>query len=161
MTKFDFVELINDNEELRAKNIFKGTHGVLISYISTTDEWIVMFLDSYNCGTYAVAKAMTKSLKYSSQMPEEWINEFKEQISHQDFYSHTELKPPKFKELDHVMLISDKPAYTKKGVKKGMTGCVMFDYAIKSQWSVLFSENGTGRDIAQIEVHEDDLKLID
>ncbi len=44
MERFDFVNIINDNEELRSKNIFKGHYGVLISYINATDEWIVEVL---------------------------------------------------------------------------------------------------------------------
>ncbi len=161
MTKFDYVELINENEELRSKNIFKGTAGILVSYISATEEWIILFLDIYNYGAYAVAKAKTTDLKYISKMPEDWIKEFNAKIESTDFYTHTELKPPKFKEYDKVMLINDKPAYTKAGVKKGMTGCVMFNYAISNKWGVIFSEENTGCDIADINVHEDDLELIE
>ncbi len=61
MDRFDFVDIINDNEELRSKNIFKGYGGVLISYINTTDEWIVEVLNSHNTGRYAVAKLMRKT----------------------------------------------------------------------------------------------------
>lgn len=154
----DFVELINDNEELRSKNIFKGMKGVLVSYISATDEWIVMFLDDYNYGAYAVAKAKSIDLKYHFKMHTEWIAEFKEQINSRDFYTHTELKPPKFKEYDFVKIINDKPEYEKHGVKKGMTGCIASAYAIKNKWNVLVSlEPWKDADIC---VHEDDMDLI-
>ena len=54
-----------------------------------------------NRGAYAVAKTKSNNLKYSSQIHEEWIEGFNRQITSPDFYSHTELKPPKFKEYDH------------------------------------------------------------
>lgn len=155
----DFVKLINDNEELRAKNIFKGISGVLVSYIGAADEWIVQFLDDYNYGAYAVARAKSADLKFCSEMCSEWVNEFKEQINGRDFYTHTELKPPKFKEYDSVIIINDKPEYEKYGVKKGMTGCIASAYAIRNEWNVLVSLE-PGKD-ADINVHEDDLQLVE
>lgn len=156
----DFVELINDNEELRAKNIFKGMDGVLVSYISATDEWIVKFQDDYNWGAYVIAKAKTKDLKYCSPYPKEILSEFLEQINDPDFYTHTELKSPKFKEYDRVVLTKDKPKYENEGVKKGMIGCIMSSYAIRNKWQVIFSDWETGDDIADITVHEEDMELI-
>ncbi len=161
MERSDFVKLINDNEELRDKNIFKGMDGVLVSYISATDEWIVKFQSKYYFGDYAVVKVKAIDIKYTSTYPSELLPEFLEQINNPNFYTHTKLKPPKFKEFDHVRLINDKPEYEKEGVKKGMDGCVMFNYAIRNKWGVIFSEKGTGEDIADICVHEDDLELID
>ncbi|MCH5158672.1 MAG: hypothetical protein J1F33_05710 [Clostridiales bacterium] len=155
----DFVKLINDTEELSAKNIFKGCGGVLVSYIAATDEWIVQFLDPYNYGAFAVAKAKTKDLKYSSDMHPDWIKDFLDEIKGPDFYTHTKLKPPKFKEHDEVILINEKPQYVEAGIKKGDKGVVMFGYAIRSKWDVIFSDEETGFDIAELEVHEDDIKV--
>ncbi len=161
MERFDFVKLINDNEELRAKNIFKGYSGVLISYINATDEWIVEVLDPHNSGRYAVAKISAKDLRFSFHYPERDINQIKELSAKEEFYTHTELKPPKFKEYDKVRLIKDKSRYEKEGVKKGTIGCIISTYAIMSEWEVIFSEEGTARDIADIDVHEDDLELVE
>ena len=160
MEKYDFVDLVNDTEELSAKNIFKGYGGVLVSYINSSDEWIVKFLDPYNYGSFAIAKAKTKDLVYTSRLPESWIDRFNEQVESPDFYTHTELKPPKFKENDWVVLVNEKPRYVEAGLKKGDVGCVMFGYAIQSQWEVIFSDEETGFDIAELEVHEDDLELV-
>lgn len=157
----DFVQLINDTEELSAKNIFKGYGGVLLSYINLTDEWVVMFLNSYNYGIYAVAKAKAHDLKFICEMPNEFVKEFLEKIESPNFYSHIELKPPKFKEYDKVVLINEKPRYIKEGLKKGDTGRVMSTYAIKNEWQIIFSEKDTGKDIADISVHEDDIELAD
>ena len=53
-----------------------------------------------------------------------------------------------------------KPKYKKEGVVKGMRGCVMSEYAIKGQWQIIFSEEGTGKDVADIMVSEEDLILV-
>lgn len=61
--------------------------------------------------------------------------------------------------LDLVELIKDKPAYTKAGVKKGTFGAVMSETPVDGKWQVVFSEFYTGKDIADIMVLEEDLKV--
>lgn len=63
------------------------------------------------------------------------------------------------KYLDLVELIKEKPAYTKAGVKVGNFGAVMSKSPINGKWQVVFSEFYTGKDIADIMVLEDDLKV--
>lgn len=41
-----------------------------------------------------------------------------------------------------------------------MRGCVMSEYAIKGQWQIIFSEEGTGKDVADIMVSEEDFILV-
>ena len=65
------------------------------------------------------------------------------------------------KEYDRVELIVEKEAYAKEGVHKGMTGCVISSYAINNQWLIIFSEDGTGKDIADICVDREDFKVIE
>ncbi len=159
MERFDFVKLINDNEELRSKNIFKGYSGVLISYINATDEWIVEVLDPHNSGRYAVAKISAKDLRFSFHYPERDINQIKELSEKDEFYTHTELKPPKFKENDYVRLINDKEEYKMEGVTKGMKGYILSEYAIMDKWDVLFSIKPWHDE--DFSVHEDDLELVE
>lgn len=59
-----------------------------------------------------------------------------------------------------VELTVVKPKYKKECVKKGMRGCVMREYAIKGQWQIIFSEEGTGKDVADIMVSEEDFILV-
>ena len=61
--------------------------------------------------------------------------------------------------LDLVELIKEKPAYTKAGVKVGDFGAVMSEKSIDGKWQVIFSEFYTGKDIADIMVNEEDLKI--
>ena len=63
--------------------------------------------------------------------------------------------------LDLVELIKEKPAYTKAGVKVGDFGAIMSEKAINGKWQVIFSEFYTGKDIADIMVAEEDLKVHD
>ena len=65
------------------------------------------------------------------------------------------------KYLDLVELTKEKPAYTKAGVKPGDFGAVMSEKAIDGKWQVVFSEFYTGKDIADIMVNEEDLKVHD
>lgn len=65
------------------------------------------------------------------------------------------------KYLDLVELIKEKPAYTKAGVKIGDFGAIMSKEAVDGKWQVVFSEFYTGKDIADIMVLEEDLKVHD
>ena len=65
------------------------------------------------------------------------------------------------KYLDLVELVVEKPAYLKAGVKRGDFGAVMSKEAIDGKWQVIFSEFYTGKDIADIMVYENDLKVHD
>ena len=64
------------------------------------------------------------------------------------------------KEYDKVELITEDPKYAIEGVYKGMTGCVISSYAINNKWLIIFSENSTGKDIAEISVDRNDFKII-
>ena len=63
------------------------------------------------------------------------------------------------KYLDLVELIIEKPAYTKAGVKVGDFGAILSEKPIDGEWQVVFSEFYTGKDIADIMVNEEDLKI--
>lgn len=63
------------------------------------------------------------------------------------------------KYLDLVELIKEKPDYKKAGVKVGNFGAVMSEKPIDGIWLVIFSEFYTGKDIADIMVLEEDLKV--
>ena len=65
------------------------------------------------------------------------------------------------KYLDLVELIKEKETYTKAGVKVGDFGAVMSEKSINGKWQVIFSEFYTGKDIADIMVDEEDLKVYD
>ena len=63
------------------------------------------------------------------------------------------------KYLNLVELIKENPAYTKAGVELGDFGAIMSEKPINGEWQVVFSEFYTGKDIADIMVAEEDLKV--
>ena len=63
------------------------------------------------------------------------------------------------KYLDLVELIKEKSSYSKAGVKVGDFGAIMSETPIDGKWQVVFSEFYTGRDIADILVAEEDLRV--
>ncbi len=161
MERYDTVTLTADSEELSSKNIFKGTSGTLVSYISATDEWIVAFCDPNNHGRYAVDKAKASDLKWEFSATEDEAYDMEKFYSRRDFYNHTELMPPKFKENDRVRLINEKPKYTKKGIKKGMVGIICSDHAVLDEWLVAFLQEDTGIPSMLTGMDADDLEFID
>ena len=73
----------------------------------------------------------------------------------------SQIKGDNMKYLDLVELIKEKPAYIKAGVKVGDFGAIMSEKPINGKWQVVFSEFYTGKDIADIMVAEEDLKVHD
>jgi len=63
------------------------------------------------------------------------------------------------KYLDLVELITEKECYSNSGVKVGEFGAIMSEKPIDGMWQVIFSEFYTGKDIADIMVLEEDLKV--
>ena len=153
---FDEVKLKREIEEYAKKGIGKGCDGVVIE----VKEGIctVIFLSPWNYGDYAVAKAKKEDLEFlgKSQFAEEWRSYISKIKREKDSFI-----PCDVKEYDKVELIVEKPKYAIEGVHKGMTGCVMSSYAINNKWQIIFSEDGTGKDIADIGVAREDFKVID
>lgn len=161
MKEFNLIELVNNNTKLNGKGIFKGNNGVLITLIPQSLDRIVMFLNPKNLGDYAVAVVNEKDLNYVGELPEETKLTYKEIVNRSDFFNHIAFTPLKLKEYDKVVLAVDKPKYQKEGVTKGMIGCIMSEQAINGEHQVIFSENNTGKDIADIMISEEDLILLE
>ena len=160
MRQYESVKLKNEVNDLQEKGIDVNTLGVLIYQIASSGQWIVMFLNSKNLGDYAVATVSERDLIRLGSLPATTISEVKEVANRPNFFEHTSFLPIRFKEYDMVELTVDKPKYKKEGVEKGMRGCVMSEYAIKGQWQIIFSEEGTGKDVADIMVSEEDFILV-
>ena len=65
------------------------------------------------------------------------------------------------KEYDTVELIADREEYNKEGVYKGMFGTIMSSYSIGGTWQVIFTEENSPKDIADLAVREEDLRVYD
>ena len=64
------------------------------------------------------------------------------------------------KELDCVEVLVEKEKYAKHGVHKGMQGWICDDRCIDGHWLVNFPRYGEQDDIAEIDIKEDDLRLL-
>ena len=159
MRLYDNVKLTEELEDLAKKGIHKGYLGIVVKI--DVDIFTVCFYNKYNFGESAYAKVDKKYLKFILRADDNDINELAEHFENVNMEKHTSLSECDVKEYDVVELIVEKPEYAMEGVHKGDRGCVISTYAIDSCWEIIFSERGTGRDIAQIGVAREDFKIID
>ena len=154
---YDSVKLTEDIESLKATGIEKNCTGDLIELYE--DSALVLFLNDLDYGDYAFAVVNLNQLEYvgnNDDIKDELAAAIKKMNRNK-----TSFNPCDVKEYDKVELIVEKPKYAIEGVHKGMTGCVMSAYAIQGKWNIIFTENGTGKDIADICVAREDFKIIE
>lgn len=154
---YDNVELNMELEELAEKGIHKGETGVVFEI--KADICYVLFLNSKNYGDYAYVKINKKYLDFCDFHYGKNVKDF-ERFKATGDLTKDRFKPQKFIEYDAVELIVEKEKYAKYGVHKGAQGTVMENYCIDSDYYVIFTDETTAEDIADISVHEDDLKLV-
>ena len=159
MELFDNIKLIEELKELQEKGIHKDYLGTIVK--TEGDIYTVSFYNPKNLGEYAFAKVDKKYLSFVFRPHEKIIAEAQEFIENVDMEKHVSLTECDVEELDVVELIVEDGKYTRYGVHKGDRGSVISSYAIDSHWEIIFSERGTGKDIAQIGVDRKDFKIID
>lgn len=148
--EFDIVQLNKDY-----KGFEKGTTGIVIELQGGNCKCI--FLDKNNLGDYAVAVAPQELLSTIDSLPKQ----FQEDIEkNKDKLTKTSFAPSDVHIYDLVEVVVQKEKYAKFGVNKGMQGVVMSEQAVMGQWQVIFSEDGTGNDIADICIDEKDFIVI-
>lgn len=64
------------------------------------------------------------------------------------------------KMMDCVEVIVEKENYARDGVHKGMQGWICLEQGIEGYWLVNFPQCGEKDDIAEIDIREEDLKVI-
>ena len=64
------------------------------------------------------------------------------------------------KEMDIVEIAVEKIRYAKEGVHKGMQGWICCDRVVDDYWLVNFPQSGEKDDVAEISIHESDMKQI-
>ena len=62
--------------------------------------------------------------------------------------------------LEDVEVIVEKETYAKEGVHKGMQGWICHDRCVRGYWLINFPQCGEKDDIAEIDILEEDLKII-
>ena len=159
MELFDDIKLIADVKELEEKGIYKNYLGTIVKVDG--DICTVSFYNPKNLGEYAFAKVDKKYLSFVFRPHEKIIAETQEFIENVDMEKYERLSECDVEELDVVELIVEDDKYARHGVHKGDRGSVNSTYAIDNHWEIIFSERGTGRDIAQIGVDRKDFIIID
>lgn len=157
MKIYDNVELNTELKDLGEKGIHKGCTGLILDIKS--DICFVYFRNRKNMGDYACANVNKKYLEFYRHEREENIANWERFKATGDLKKDS-FKPQKFLEYDLVELIAEKEKYAKFGVHKGMQGVVMENYCIDSDYYVIFTDENTAEDIADLCVREDDLILI-
>lgn len=158
MKVYDEVKLKYEVTELAEKGIHQGCMGDVIAVDG--DKCKVIFYAPRIHGDYAVATVDISALTYKKQMNERYIVSFQKFIETLDESKHTRFLDDDVYEYDEVEVIVEKEKYSRKGVHKGMTGTVILDYSIRNKWLIEFSDEESGEDIALLEVHRDDFKII-
>ena len=161
MKKWDEVKLNKEIDELALNGIHKGYSGTVIE--SNAENSLIWFSNPKNYGEFAFAKVENKYLDMAEPVHynKKILCEMEEFLESVNMEKYTSLSECDVKEYDVVELIVEKPEYAMEGVHKGDRGCVISTYAIDNCWEIIFSERGTGRDIAQIGVAREDFKIID
>lgn len=158
MKVYDEVRLKEEVPELAERGIHKGCDGDVISVDG--DKCKVIFFAPRIYGDYAVAQVEQNMLTYISHMSESRIRILKDTVEDMDESKHTRFLDDDVYENDEIEVIVEKEKYAKQGVHKGMTGMVILDYSIRNKWLIEFSDEESGEDIALLEVHRDDFKII-
>ncbi len=161
MKIWDNVILIKEIEYLSKNGIHKGIDGTIVSI--EEEMCTVWFSNPKNYGEYAFAKVDVQFLQLGTAIPytEKMLAEMETFIKSVDMEKHVSLTECDVEELDVVELIVEDSKYARHGVHKGDRGAVISTYAIDNRWEIIFSERGTGKDIAQIGVDRKDFIIID
>lgn len=154
---YDNIKLNTELDDLSEKGIHKGCTGLILDI--KANNCFVYFRNFKNYDDYACVNINSKYLDF-------WMKEESANIPNWEGFKATgdltksSFKPQKFLEYDLVELTVEKEKYAKFGVHKGMQGVVMENYCIDSEYYVIFTDESTAEDIADLCVHEDDLILI-
>ena len=157
MKKFDIVKLKHNNQKYLDCN--KDYFGIITNMLSDMCE--VLFFNEKNWGDYIILKINISNLIFIKNLPEKYQRELENFITSNKFVNKEQFIQNKFNEYDLVEVTTEKEAYTKFGVHKGMKGVIMQNHAIKGGWYVIFTNEQTGEDIADVIINENDLKIME
>ena len=159
MRELDNVKLKEEIKELSEKGIHKNYLGIIVKIKG--EACTVCFYNRKNFGEYAFAEVNKKHLDFVIRADEKILLEMEEFFANVKKEKYMKLTECDVKEYDVAELIVDKPKYTIEGLKKGDRGCVVASYAIEGKWQIIFTERGTGKDIADILVDREDFKIVE
>ncbi len=157
MAKYKYIKITKLNEQLINKNIGLNYGGLLIYRRQNVSS--VLVFNKFNLGEFCTTEIENNCFEVFADAPkglEFKTTEFLKGLNH---LTSSKLSLPKFKEFDVVELTVENEAYAQHGVHKGAIGTIMEDKAINNKWGVIFSDAKTGKDIANLCINQDHLKL--
>jgi len=137
MKKFEIVKLTNEKPYLK-NNLEKNLHGISLEKGKETTK--VLFFNPKNIGDYAVVEISNQDItEEKEQLPNELENEILLNLENILTNPKTQLEPSLIKEYAMVELLVEDSKYSKFGIHKGDTGCVMDNNAVNDYIEVDFS----------------------
>ena len=160
MKNLDLVKLKND-KPYKEFNLIMDMHGIVVEL--NGDNAGVLFFNPNNVGEYAIINVKIEDLEIDREkIPPEFLKELHLNLSTIISKAKNKIKPIAIKEYSMVELLVEDEKYSRFGIHKGDTGCVMDNNAVQNYVEVDFSgidKNGNYHGDC-ISVKIDDLKLI-
>ena len=157
--KYDVIKLKESDGALKERGVNSGCEGIVVE--KEKGVLRILLLSPYNHGDYIFATVEERSVDFIGELPPSLIEELKSSFNQKAIYDDgKKFKANDVKEYDIIEMLVDKPEYNENGVYKGMRGVVMSSHAVKDGWYVIFSEDNTGKDIADICVKRKDFTVI-
>lgn len=161
MKKLDLVKLTNALP-YQKYNLTRNMHGIVVDV--STPFVKVMFFNPYNMGDFAIVNISTSDIEVEKEeLPTEIKAKLLSDLENLTLQAKSKIEPVKIEEYAMVELIVEDKRYSRFGIHKGATGCVMDNSAVEDYISVDFSgidENGEYYGDC-ISVKINDLKIID
>ena len=137
MKEFDLVKLTNANNYLD-RGLYNDLHGIVIKVGFSESD--ILFFNDMDIGDAIIVTVSNSDLIIEKEVLPEFIkNEIKEKLDADKLREKTKLELIDLKAYDFVELLVEDEKYTKFGVHKGGTGCVLEGGIIKGKCLVDFA----------------------
>ena len=137
MKKLGLVKLKND-KPYKNFNLVKDMHGIVVELKYGNAD--VLFFNPQNVGDYAIVNVKLVDLELDKEkLPAEVEKELLSKLDDIISKAKNAIEPIKIKEYDIVELLVEDEKYSKFGIHKGNTGCVMDNNAVQNYVEVDFS----------------------
>lgn len=161
MKKFNLILLKNEKPYIK-NNLKSGEHGIVVGCKDNVLD--VLFFNPKNQGDYIIVEINVNDvIEEKEKLPDNVVKQLDAKLESLKIKSKKILMPLKIKMYDRVELLVEDKKYTKFGIHKGDTGCVMDDDAVQNYIEVDFSGiDKFGNYYSDcISVNIDDLKVIE
>ncbi len=137
MKEFDLVKLVNANKYLD-RGLYKDIHGIVLNVDMNGSN--ILFFNETNIGEAIVVNVLNDDLIVEKEkLPETFIKEIIEKLDIEKLIQKPKLEVISLKAYDYVELLVEDENYSKYGLHKGETGCVLEGGIIRGKCLVDFT----------------------